>query len=679
MIIRKLNSVSRNSKIIVATWLALWFLPWQGLFESIPIIAIANAIFLFTLPGAFLYLVLRKSDANFIEVSIFGFAFSMFVFYLIGTAGRFFEFSFDLAVTVFFISGVIIILSYFFYDQDKPSVRFSKNDIPLALILIILVSISASFMGGARISDDDSSYLANITKWQHADPLNFNEVIFGTGFEGSTRYTLSIFPLIISLLSELSHVHGLFLISVYLRIVFIFFSMLSMYLLYLLLMKSNSRALRAVALHVLILALLIGKKQPGSFFFDRIVEDKGFAAYFVAPLFFLLLLRYLERRSGRRLLVFAIITITLSFTHPVTLAFSAMVAGLVALFDLILFRRLKSVLLVFFIILIAVLPHSFLLVSDHPSNTLVDDGGTIQANMYIPNSPFFSISPSILTMASLCSVNFPFICTYLYISLAAFGFFWSLRGFKKNDAARYTLASFIVVALCYFPYTGWLVAKLVSYRMLWRSPWTFPIGFSTWLLVDQLLTLAKPLTSRITNRFSNLKSYPIYVLVVIIAMLFLPAWKIKSIQDQKISYETIASYAALGNYFEKSLQTPTVIVGSPTVKVGTQPISNLIPGLASNAIPVVHRPKRSSVLATFAYFYSEEILKSRRVDNKYLFSKKKKSIDDRKIAILDKYEIQFLIFSNNYPPEKNQFLVQPKIDLTIDFDYVYLLEYTAHQ
>lgn len=668
MVSKKTFNLSGKSALAaVATWLALWILPWQNQVENAPLIATMIAISLFALPGVFLYLIFRKNPIDLIELTIFGFAFSMLLFYLIGLAGRIVGFSFDQAVTGFFIVGTCSIIFFFSVNHKRQPVQILTKKIPLAFILIIFVSVSVSFMKGAWISSDDPSYLANITKWQYAAPLNFNEVIFGTGFEGSTRYTIALFPIIISFISHVSNVHGLLLITVFLRIVFITMSLLSLNLLYSYLMKSESKAMQAVALQVLMLSLLNVGNQPGKYFFQRIVEDKSFAAYFVAPLFFILLLRYLEKRSTRRLLLFALITATLSITHPVTLAFCAMVAGLYSVFDLFLFRRPKPILFVLLILLLSVLPHAALMLSDHPSNTLIDGGRNLTKNTYLENEVFFGFNLRLLKTMSLCSTAI--ICENLYLFIVAFGFYWSIIEFRKKIAARYTLASFIVVALCYVPYTGWLIAKFVSYRMLFRSPWIFPIGFSTWLLVDKFLSFAKPFSSRIKNNTLIKLSSPTYILLIISAVIFLPNWNFPSIQRHERLYATFSTHAEIGKYLENLLPTPTVIVGS-------KDINNLIPGLASNAIPFVHRPRRGAVLATFAYFYSKENLQSRRNDFNILESPKEKNNFEIKKAILDKYKVQYLLLNEN-KVGINQFLNQSEINLVEVFDHFYLLEYVS--
>jgi hypothetical protein len=58
----------------------------------------------------------------------------------------------------------------------------------------------------------------------------------------------------------------------------------------------------------------------------------------------------------------------------------------------------------------------------------------------------------------------------------------------------------MLVLLCAIPYTGWLAGYFVSARMLWRSPWLFPIGLVGIVLLTNL-------TNVITSKTANMSRY----------------------------------------------------------------------------------------------------------------------------------------------------------------------------
>ena len=57
-------------------------------------------------------------------------------------------------------------------------------------VFAVLVNLQNRFAG------DDLSYLAYLTTWLHADPLNFHEVVFGSGGVDAVRFWMAMFPMV---------------------------------------------------------------------------------------------------------------------------------------------------------------------------------------------------------------------------------------------------------------------------------------------------------------------------------------------------------------------------------------------------------------------------------------------------------------------------------------------------
>src|SRR5262249_44351189 len=154
--------------------------------------------------------------------------------------------------------------------------------------------------------------------------------------------------------------HGLLLLALYLEPFLIIFSLLAFYNLLEDLLSSSVQAALALLFHVIILFTLYGTRQPGSTFFDRMVEDKAFAAFFLAPIFFLAIRCLLENLRLKTILFALLIGFSIALTHPIILAFCIMIAGLYAGFVTLTGKDYKKFVLVVLILFIMILPSSSL-------------------------------------------------------------------------------------------------------------------------------------------------------------------------------------------------------------------------------------------------------------------------------------------------------------------------------
>ena len=95
----------------------------------------------------------------------------------------------------------------------------------------------------------------------------------------------------LAMLAKISHLHGLLLVGFYLEPFLIILAILAMYALYEDLLSSQDQAIAALLIQFTFFFLI---RQQHRFFFEQLSEDKVFAAFVLAPVFFLSVRYFLE-------------------------------------------------------------------------------------------------------------------------------------------------------------------------------------------------------------------------------------------------------------------------------------------------------------------------------------------------------------------------------------------------
>src|SRR6185436_11263099 len=118
---------------------------------------------------------------------------------------------------------------------------------------------------------------------------------------------------------------------------------------------------------------------------------------------------------------------------------------------------------------------------------------------------------------------FPWMTTVLswsYLWLLGIGFLWSLPKLKRqeNTVDSFIAASSLLVMLCAIPYTGWLMGYFVSARMLWRSPWLFPIGLVGVNLMADIINIVLSKVTIVFQREASTQK-AIFASVLVISIL----------------------------------------------------------------------------------------------------------------------------------------------------------------
>ncbi|HEX6032952.1 MAG TPA: DUF6077 domain-containing protein, partial [Anaerolineales bacterium] len=522
----------------------------------------------------------------------------------LGLIGRLFNLPFSYIVPVFALTGLIVLAvlinrSRLASQLYKPK-KFSLLTLALLLFMFavgVIRNIHSPFAG------DDFSYLAHLTNWQYAQPLSFQEVVFASGNLDPIRFWLAMFPMDLAFLAETSNLPGILLLGFYLEPYLIVIAILAIYNLYEDFLESEPLTIAALLLHFTFFVLLQAGRQPGSTFFVRISEDKVFAAFILAPAFFLALRHFLELFTIRSGMMVFLCGFSLALTHPIILAYSIFIAGVYTGIVAITERNYKKLGITMALLIIPIVPSIFLRFIDGPLTTryvinlqsALDIYGqfTDTRLSYIEGTPFYGFDLErirILDQTGTSNQQDPVqtFFSWSYLWLVILGFLWSLFNLKQKPIAPFIAATSLLLLLCGIPYTGWLVGYFVSSGMLWRSPWLVPIGLIGIVLLVELFKFVMQKRSFLVQlpKFSErvILIPALAICIFLTSYFFLQRYitGLPAIPDANIKKSRLENLASLGVYLEKNLEQPSIFVAS------TELMNNL-PGLSSKSKVVYFR------------------------------------------------------------------------------------------
>jgi len=637
---------------LAVPWILFYYLPWTAWLHGLPWLRLGFAGLIFSAPGMSISLLLMGNRLALPSHLTSGLALSIFLVSSLGVMGRIVHLPFEFIKTTFFVAGLAAFLALALsirWEQQvyKPG-RLSIETILLFLLMSVLgvmISLTSAFGG------DDFTYLTYLTSWQHSPRLNFSEVIFGSGNLEPMRFWLAMFPMNQAFLAELSNLHGLLLLGFYLKPVLVVISLLAIYNFYEDLFQSDVRAVIALLLQFAFLFLLLGLRQPGQMFFFRITEDKSFAAFALVPVFFLAVNCFVESRRLRSGIFVLLIGWSLALVHPVILAYTVFVAGVYGAVVTITHKNYKTLGLGLTLLVLVIFPSSLLRFPAlygrgtrvpfdlESALTISPDKTPIGERIsFIEGTPFYGFNLDKIKIAIDQGVLFPWMTTVLswsYLWLLGIGFLWSLPKLKRqeNTVDSFIAASSLLVMLCAIPYTGWLMGYFVSARMLWRSPWLFPIGLVGVNLMADIINIVLSKVTIVFQREASTQK-AIFASVLVISILSISysssyqnraIWlSLKGIHNYKTNLE---EQAALGDYVEVNIKQPSIFLASFDMM-------NYLPGLSSKAKVVYFRSSEQTP-HNVKRFHIEQVLSPN--DNFSI---------ERRMDFLRTYHVRYLLIED---------------------------------
>jgi hypothetical protein len=670
---QKVSFFMTSSILIVISALFI-FIPSTHWLHPLPWIKTTFGISVFILPGTILSFLTIKERLSIIFHCITGFMFSVFLVSALGMLGRIFHYSFITLKFNFYITSILLFIALIIYLIRFPDRKlFLKEKIELRIIMAILVliifAIIVNFL--SRTTGDDQSYLAYLTSWRDSATLSFSEVYFGLGFRDSKRFWLSVFPMNLALIAEISGLHGLLLIGLYIEPFMAGFAILAAYLLYKEFLKSNTLAISAVFLQMTFLFFLRDYQQPGQSFFNRLSEDKAVAAFILAPIFFLAA-RYLTQKfSLRTIVLFVLSGWSLTLTHPIILAYSIFIGTGYALLTAIVQKKsLKNLLAIVFLAILIVTPGASLRFVDDGTSRIsyeLDDALEVGAGIetrisFIPNTPFYGFNPDRVKISTLNILEDKNIIQasfiWSYVGILSLVFVWALFRIRKEDTAPLLLTSSLLVLLALIPYTGWLIGYFVSARMLWRIPWVFPIGLAAFVLLKEIFNFLHkkfatylPDSKTVRDKLFLLTAFAIFLISTLYFSYtaYGEQWSnLSRQQEYKMNLERLVS---LGEYLDNKLDKPARFISPdnlsyPIYGLFSQTMMDYLPGLSPKA-----------KVAHFRFFPSP--LPIDRIETNLLFITDESINFQQKREIMKKYEIEYIFIDD--PDVKYHFASRPDL------------------
>jgi hypothetical protein len=582
--------MSKNRIILIAGSIVIWLFfslyPWQAWLESFIILRFILSLPVYIAPGVFMFLYVTDDKNISPRIFLGGFVFSIFVTGLLGVLARLFQLNFLFIRWGFALWGVAALV-LLLLRKEKVTWKFERFtwlEIVLLLVAAGGVVYFASITKPPLIHDDAFTYNALLYYYQHAPVLDFS-FSFGLSRLEIPRFWIAFWPLVEAMISDLSHVDGLFVTGVYLPPALACFSFLGIYSLGRTLGLSRAAAGAAVLAQGFSLMRLTRFNQPGNLFFQLLTEDKVVAAFVISLILIMFAVEYIARPDTRKLMLVGVSALAMVFTHPVQFGMACMVIGIYGLPSL--FKkeiRWKYLLLIGILAIVVLIPYSFRFFGGEYSKTLSFSMEDVIANGEIARL-------GIRRIDIIEGTKFYGISRYLTVGLpyeiGALAAVASIFFFMRLKSARYVLAAFLVLGVSMLPYTGWIVGMFTTPFQLWRLTWLTPFGMAFAFLLSAGVDVGQriKLFEKINKWLPQFAYFSAYVLLVA-AILYVRTWALGNVekgnQDVAGFYNNYVSTARLMN--EQDVDGTPIIIGGPD-----EVTQAVIPSLTMKFVPLVFR------------------------------------------------------------------------------------------
>lgn len=633
--------------LAVVVWLFLWRFQWQAKLHHIFWLQLGVGLAIFIVPGFCTYGLLKDRPGLEFSHVTFGFVISHLIFALFGIVGRLIHLSFDAITFLMMAYGLIVLIAYILLKAEY-DVKFQAHQDGrtyfLSVLPFLFISLLVSLIVMQRVlTDDDLSYLAFLTNWQHSTHLDFNDLIFGKSEWVQPRFWLMSAPFAQAFLAKVSETPGILILGGYYEPFLVTISALCWYELALTLKLSPRAASASVVLQLSFLLLLSEYLHPGSPYFNQLSADKATAAFILAPVFFQSLIKLLESSTWHHRLLFLLTGLSLTLMHPIILAYAVFVGGMLVLFSKS-SRDLGSKAIPLVILIVILIPQVMIRFAKVPAmeatafeaETVLNQSGSNTLVTQWGDTRFYGFNPNILTMQFPYESNLPLPETILRWGWLLIPLLAVMVASKHIDehAAQFIMAAFLLCFLTVVPLTGWIFGYFLNARMLARSVWLFPYGLSAVYLLLNIRNkywgnfAAK--RARILTSTWSLITLTLFATVLFSAYLYehdLPDFEkfaLKSIRYQ--------GFSTAGQMLDQLISD-----ADGTVVMGSENLNDFIPGISWKAQMVTFRISEPSNM----FYFSAADTAERIADTGVIFSETASPED--KILLLRKYNVHFLL------------------------------------
>lgn len=621
---------------------------------------LALALTLFIVPGASMYLLIRKNDTRPDEplgLLPIGFALSIFLIAALGLIGRMVGWSFDIVRILFALVGFIILL---LSSASKTAASISIPALTDALRRVVknpalTLALTLAFL--FTFHDylfflDDATYGAYVTNWQRSSHLGFQNLIHDPTTTEHIRFWLALFPMSQSLLVELSGVPALLLLSNYLELFLVPLALIALYWFVRFLGASQTASGFSALIQVALFAYIQGNQRPvGRWFFQSMAEDKVAAVFLLTPVLFFFVLNYLRQPSKRNLTLVLICGLGLMLTHPVILLMACVIALTISLCawacgqaDL---RRIFSLALVFFLVMSPFIAIRAMDSAGHfggPYNG-AQAADTYEIELYVNylNGIFYGINPGVLEFSDL-PLQGPAHAAYQFmraipILLLLLGGALALLRLKQGPLYWYLASVNLLILFGLIPYTGWILGMFTSARLLYRLAWFAPLGISSALI---LLSLRAWTSGRIRHREAR-SSSRLIPLGLLLCFLIAAPMLVFSLLPRIPAYfqllERNDQLSQVGNFIDRQSDAPVTVIALDYNDL------QLIPTVSSRALLISFREEQD-------YNGFNNFMPLDEVRERIYASNTIRSLDptipaDERCERIRKYEVEYILIRAN--------------------------------
>lgn len=560
-----------------------WFLVPENLYLVfiLDMLRLGLGLFLFIIPGALIFLLLKRTDATIDRLGLLpiGFALSVTLIEFLGLFGRVAGLSFSLVRGLFILAGAAVFAVSALSRSGAGSKRDHGEGAVLSrmknyhLILALLFAFFFTFHD-YQFFIDDTTYGAYLTNWQYSSRLGFTNIVHETQSIEISRFWLAMFPMSQSLLAAVSGIHGLLLLANYLELFLAVLAVLTLFWFMAALGISHWASGFAALIQVLMLVWMQGEEWPiGTWFFQSLSEDKVAAVFLLAPVFFFLVLEFIQHPSVRALALVAASGFGIMLAHPVILFLTCVIAVELALFAWISKRiTWRTILPLGMVLVILMLPYAVIRISDRTGEVAGPYDGKTAATTFmidqytnVISDVFYGLNPGVLKF-----VDLPFegsaLAVYQWIRLIPFYLLilagiLSLAQLRQGQLYWYLSASILLVMFAALPYTGWILGYFVSARLISRAAWFSPLGLGAVVLLRWIwVWVARRTSAAGRSRFKQRRlalwvtplffflGLPFLLINVVRAPLYFD-WLNKNLQR-----------AQIGRYIDQHSEGPVVVI-----------------------------------------------------------------------------------------------------------------------
>ena len=620
------------------------------------------ALLIFIVPGILLYFLIRDeedADSYLSGILPIGFAFSVCLIAVVGLTGRILGLPFVVVKYTFALVGLLDLIFLAFYKPnnvlDKQAVTDSLRNtmrnppLILALILVTLMSFHDNLF-----FIDDTTYLAYLTNWQYSGQLGFKNIVHELDVIEYVRFWLAMYPMGQAVLADLSGLPGLLLLSHYLEPYLVLLAVITAYWFARVLGLSRKAAGFAVLIQITLYTWMLGDHFPvGMWFYQSMAEDKVTSAFILAPVFFVFGLEFIQRPSRKKLLLFFLMGIGLTLTHPVILFFSVCIIVCMGVLALLTKKtRWHEVLQLLVVVASVMLPYLVIRISEHRLETNISyDAASASRSFQIErytrvvNDVFYGLNPDVLKFVEFdVTDNIADTVLQLFrltpVVVALLAGVTALINLRKGPLYWYIFSCVLLITIAAVPYTGWLLGFFVSSRLISRSSWFSPLGMGAVLILKVVISWLKNqhLVERV-NTIHLVKNFLRSATGLVACVVFIsPILGYHFLTRVPAYFEDLAhnsQLAQVGTYIDENTNNLVMVIALDYWD------TQLLPGVSAHARLISFREEKA--YNGFNLSLAAEEINERIYVSNTIRSLEKDASDEERCANIKEYDVRFVV------------------------------------